>query len=149
MLTATLFKKIKVSTYIAYTLLFITACSHSTGAIKTFSDKKLPSSQYAKLEAPTGTLILEIDGKELAYAPQYHILPGKHTLHVMVSAFKGEQAYKVGDIDISFMATAEHLYHVKSLATLNQGNSELNKKRDEYLWIEDVTLDTVVAGKKP
>lgn len=129
---------------IGLTLVYITSCSNSTPAIKTFSDKNLRPSQYAKLEAPTGVLILEIDNNELEYATQYHILPGKHKLHVMVSAFKGEQAYKVGNIDISFNATAEHLYHIKSLATSKQNNE--SKK---YLWIEDITLDSVVAGKKP
>ncbi len=144
MLLTSKFTKFTLLVNIALITFSITSCSNSSPAIKTFTNKNLRPSQYATLEAPTGILILEIDGKELSYATQYHILPGKHKLHVMVSAFKGEQAYKVGNIDISFNATAEHLYHIKSLATSKQNN-----KSKKYLWIEDITLDTVVVGKKP
>jgi len=128
--------------------LVLFACQ-SDPVIKTFANKDLRSSQYAKLKAPTGILILEIDGKELEYASEYHILPGEHKLHVMVSAFKGENAYKVGDIDISFYATAEHVYHILSLATSELRHKDYTKKTNEYLWIEDKTLDSVVAGSKP
>ena len=129
-------------------MILLSACQ-TDPAIKVFKDKNLSSTQYAKLEAPTGILILEIDGKEMDYASQYHVLPGKRQLHVMVSAFKGESAYKVGDIDIEFYASAEHTYLIKSLATTTQWNKEYNKKLNDYLWIEDSTLDSVVAGKKP
>ncbi|MFV1983866.1 MAG: hypothetical protein ACC657_10045 [Thiohalomonadales bacterium] len=134
--------------FIILLTLFLIACQ-SNPAIKVFDNKNLRSSQYAKLEAPTGTLILEIDGKELNYAPQYHILPGERKLHLMVSAFKNDKAYKVGEIDISFNATAGHSYQVKSLATTAQTHKDFNKKSNDFLWIEDVTLDIVVAGKKP
>ncbi len=128
--------------------LFLLACE-SDPSIKTFANIGLTSNNYAKLEAPTGILILEIDGKELDYAPSYHVLPGEHQLHVMVSAFKNNKAYKVGNIDISFTATAEHVYQIKSLATSAQMNQGYNKKLSDFLWIEDTTLDAVVAGTKP
>ncbi len=128
--------------------LLLFACN-SDPAIKTFANIGLAPSNYAKLEAPTGILILEIDGKKLKYAPAYHVLPGKHQLHVMVSAFKNDTAYKVGNIDISFTAIAEHVYQIKSLATSAQMNQGYNKKLSDFLWIEDKTLDSVVAGKKP
>ena len=137
-----------LNTVIALFSLILMACQ-ADPAIKTFANKDLAASQYAKLESPTGILILEIDGKELDYATQYHILPGKHVLHVMVSAFKGDKAYKVGDIDIAFYATAEHAYHIKSLVTSAQENNDFSNKSNEFLWIEDTTLDSVVAGKKP
>lgn len=130
-------------------LMLILASCQSDMVIKTFANKKLRASQYAKLEAPTGILILELDGKELDYAVQYHILPGQHQLHLMVSAFKGDKAYKVGDVDITFYATAQHTYHVKSIVTTVQRNKDFNKKTNDFLWIEDKTLDSVVAGKKP
>lgn len=142
--------KIRILRNIVFSILTIIlfACQ-SDPAIKTFENKKLKSTDYAILEAPTGILILEVDGVEYDYASQYHLLPGKRKLHVMVSAFKADQAYKVGDIDISFYATAEHIYHIKSLATDAQTHKDYKKKTNEFLWIEDITLDSVVAGKKP
>ncbi len=141
-------KQILQNIILSLLTLFLFACE-SDPAIKTFANIGLAPANYAKLETPTGILILEIDGKELKYAPSYHVLPGKHQLHVMVSAFKNETAYKVGDIDISFTAIAEHVYQIKSLATSAQMSQGYNKKLSEFLWIEDKTLDSVVAGKKP
>jgi len=129
-------------------ILFITSCQ-SSSAIKTFDNKWLHWSQYAKLYSPTGVLVLEIDGKEMDYSTEYHILPGEHKLHVMVSAFKGEKAYKVGDVDISFLATAEHVYHIKSIVTMVQQHKDYTKKTNDFLWIEDKTMDSIVAGTKP
>jgi len=140
--------KLIKTTFFALLTFLLMACQ-SNPAIKTFADKNLRPSQYAILEAPTGILILEVDGTEYEYAPRYHLLPGKRQLHVMVSAFKDDKAYKVGDIDISFYATAEHIYHIKSLATSAQRHKDYTKKSNEFLWIEDTTLDSVVAGRKP
>jgi hypothetical protein len=140
--------KFMLNIFIIIFAILLTACQ-SDPAIKAFANKSLSQTQYAKLEAPTGILILEIDGTEMDYAPQYHVLPGKRKLHVMVSAFKDEKAYKVGDLNISFYAMAEHTYLIKSLATTAQWNNEYNKKLNDFLWIEDATLDSVVAGKKP
>lgn len=86
-----------------------------------------------------GATIGTIDGKVLVFENSAYISPGNHSVSACLD---GGLSGNLKCEDLQFVAEAGHEYEVR-------GFSRGMMMRSDYLWIEDMQTQRVVAGKKP
>lgn len=134
---------------VAIALLFLNACSSTSGPVHLYEGAKQSDSEVVKLIVPAALDVIELDGKEFKDSPsisegqyQLELLPGSHALKVVYSQVWGGDALgsMVKSDDFYFMidAMAGSIYEFKHNGPEELLSAEFDRSiNDIKIWLEE------------